>query len=121
MSVKGLTQRNNYDTSRKVLSEPRVIDNTIQNQMNKYMHTLEHNKKMLESRQSTVGLVSLKNKWRRQQDKLNYQSEYDRIRGLLESSVLKGTSTIHLKNRVKTLENMDIVGMRPSDRFDNLY
>ena len=54
MSVNGLTQRNNYDTSRKVLSEPRVIDNTIQNQMNKYMHTLEHNKKMLESRQSTV-------------------------------------------------------------------
>ena len=62
MSVKGLTQRNNYDTSRKVLSEPRVTDNTLQNQMNKYMHTLEHSKKMLESRQSTVGLVSLTNK-----------------------------------------------------------
>ena len=44
----------------KFFAEPRVIDNTIQNQMNKYMHTLEHNKKMLESRQSTVGLVSLK-------------------------------------------------------------
>ena len=121
MSVKGLTQRNNYDTSRKVLSKPRVIDNTIQNQMNKYMHTLEHNKKMLESRQSKVGLVSLKNGWRRQQDKLNYQSEYDRIRGLLESSVLKGNSTTHLKNKQKQLENMEIVGMRPSKAFDIFF
>ena len=121
MSVKGLTQRNNYDTSRKVLSEPRVIDNTIQNQMNKYMHTLEHNKKMLESRQSKVGSVSMKNRWRRQQDKLNYQSEYDRIRGLLESSVLKGTSFQHIKNRQTHSENMDIVGMHPSKTFDNFY
>ena len=120
MSVKGLTQRNNYDTSKKVLSETRVIDNTLQNQMNKYMITLEHNKKLLEAKQSKVALVSLKNKWRRQQDKLNYQSEYDRIRGLLESSILKGTSTVHLKNRQKQLLEFD-VGLRPSDKFDNLY
>ena len=120
MSVKGLTQRNNYDTSRKVLSEPRVIDNTLQNQMNKYMITLEHNKKLLEAKQSKVALVSLKNKWRRQQDKLNYQSEYDRIRGLLESSVLKGVSTKHLEDRQTKMLNFD-VGLRPSDKFDNLY
>ena len=120
MSVKVLTQRNNYDTSRKVFSEPRVIDNTLQNQMNKYINQLEHNKKLLEAKQSKVGLVALRNKWRRQQDKLNYQSEYDRIRGLLESSVLKGTSTVHIDNRIKTLENMD-VGMKPNKVFDKLY
>ena len=120
MSVKGLTQRNNYETSRKAFSEPRVIDNTLQNQINKYMITLEHNKKLLEGKQSRVALVSLKNKWRRQQDKLNYQSEYDRIRGLLESSVLKGTSAEQLKNRKNTLEKMD-VGLRPSNKFDNLF
>ena len=120
MSVKGLTQRNNYDTSRKVLSEPRVIDNTIQNQMNKYIHQLEHNKKLLEAKQAKVGLISLRNKWRQQQDKYNYQSEYDRIRGLLESSALKGTSSHHIKNRINTLQKMD-VGMRPTIKFDNLY
>ena len=69
MSVKGLAQRNNYDTSRKVLSESRVIDNTLQNQMTKYMHTSEHNKKLLDARQAKVGLVSLRNNWKRQQDK----------------------------------------------------
>ena len=52
---------------------------------------------------------------------MNYQTEYDRIMGLLQDSVLKGTSKIHLENRQKHLENMDIVGMRPSKTFDNLY
>ena len=52
--------------------------------------------------------------------KYNYQSEYDRIRGILQDSVLKGTSKAHIQNRMKTLENMD-VGIRPSDRFDNMF
>ena len=120
MSVKGLTKKSNYEKVEKAFSEPRVIDHTLQNKINKYMITLEHNKKLLEGKQSRVALVELKNKWKRQQDKLNYQSEYDRIRGLLESSVLKGTSTKHLEDRQKKLLNLD-VGVRPSNTFDNLY
>ena len=120
MSVKGLTKKSNYEKVEKAFSEPRVIDHTLQNKINKYMITLEHNKKLLEGKQSRVALVELKNKWKRQQDKLNYQSEYDRIRGLLESSVLKGTSTKHLEDRQKKLLNLD-VGVRPSNMFDNLY
>ena len=109
MSVKGLTKKSNYEKVEKAFSEPRVIDHTLQNKINKYMITLEHNKRLLEGRQSRVALVALKNKWRRQQDKLNYQSEYDRIKSILQDSVLKGTSKKHLEDRVKTLENMDIV------------
>ena len=120
MSVKGLTKKSNYEKVEKAFSEPRVIDHTLQNKINKYMITLEHNKKLLEGKQSRVALVELRNKWKRQQDKLNYQSEYDRIRGLLESSVLKGTSTKHLEDRQKKLLNLD-VGVRPSNMFDNLY
>ena len=120
MSVKGLTQRSNYDTSRKVFSEPRVIDNTIQNQMNQHIHQLLNNKKLLEAKQAKVSLISLRNKWRQQQDKYNYQSEYDRIRGLLQGSVIKGTTSLHIKKRIDTLKEMD-VGMRPTIKFDNLY
>ena len=42
---------------------------------------------------------SLRKQWLDKQKRYNYQSEYDRIRGVLESSVLKGTSTVHLKER----------------------
>ena len=81
---------------------------------------MKHQRDILKARETNASLIALRNKWRRQQDKMNYQSEYDRIRGLLESSVLKGTSTIHIRNRQKHLENMD-VGMKPTMMFDNLY
>ena len=82
---------------------------------------MKHQRNILKARETKVSLISLRNNWKRQQDKLNYQSEYDRIRGLLKSSVLKGTSQQHIKNRIKKLEELDIVGMRPSEKFDNLY
>ena len=86
-----------------------------------FLNNMKHQRDILKARETNASLIALRNKWRRQQDKMNYQSEYDRIRGLLESSVLKGTSNSHIKNRQKHLENMDIVGMRPSKTFDNLY
>ena len=82
---------------------------------------MKHQRNILKARETQISLISLRNNWKRQQDKLNYQSEYDRIRGLLEGSVLKGTTVPHLEKRQKDLENMDIVGMRPTKTFDNLY
>ena len=82
--------------------------------------SMKHQRNILKARETKVSLIALRNNWKRQQDKLNYQSEYDRIRGLLEESVLKGTSVPHLENRVKTLQNMN-VGICPTKAFDNLY
>ena len=44
---KGLTQRSNYNTSRNVFSESRVIDSKLQDYMNKSILQLEHNAQML--------------------------------------------------------------------------
>ena len=81
---------------------------------------MKHQRNILKARETKVSLISLRNNWKRQQDKLNYQSEYDRIRGLLQESVLKGTSVPYLE-KDSFLENMDIVGMCPTMAFDNLY
>ena len=40
--------------------------------------------------QTKVGLISLRNKWLRDQKIANYQNEYDRIRGELSRSNLQG-------------------------------
>ena len=82
---------------------------------------MKHQRNILKARETKVSLIALRKQWLDKQQKDNYQSEYDRIRGLLQDSVLKGTSVPHLENRIKTFKNMDIVGMRPSDKFDNLY
>ena len=82
------------------------------------LKNMRYNRDILKARETRVSLNSLRKQWLDQQKK--YQSEYDRIRGLLESPVLKGTSVSHIQNRIKTLEKMD-VGMRPSNRFDEMF
>ena len=85
-----------------------------------FLHNMKRQRDILKARETKASLISLRKQWLDKQKRDNYQSEYDRIRGLLESSVLKGTSTVHLKNRQKELLSMD-VGMKPNKKFDNLY
>ena len=85
-----------------------------------FLHNMKRQRDILKARETKASLISLRKQWLDKQKRDNYQSEYDRIRGLLESSVLKGTSTVHLKNRQKELLSMD-VGMKPNKMFDNLY
>ena len=84
------------------------------------LKNMRYNRDILKARETKASLISLRKQWLDKQKRDDYQSEYDRIRGLLESSVLKGTSTEHIKNRMNTLEKMD-VGMKPTMMFDNLY
>jgi len=86
----------------------------------KYINNMKHQLDILKASETKASLISLRKQWLDKQKRDGYQSEYDRIRALLEDSVLKGTSTVHIKNRIKTLENMDI-GMKPNKMFDNLY
>ena len=54
-------------------------------------------KDKLEIHQTKVGLISLRNKWLRDQKIANYQNEYDRIRGELSRSNLQGKTVEKLK------------------------
>ena len=56
-------------------------------------------KDKLEIHQTKVGLISLRNKWLRDQKIANYQNEYDRIRGELSRSNLQGKTVEKIKDR----------------------
>ena len=56
--------------------------------------------------QTKVGLISLRNKWLRDQKIANYQNEYDRIRGELSRSNLQGKTVEKLKDRKAMLEKL---------------
>jgi hypothetical protein len=92
------------------------IDNATSN----FLNNMKRQRDILKARETKVSLIALRKQWLDKQKRDNYQSEYDRIRGLLEDSVLKGTSSHHIKKRINTLQKMD-VGMRPTIKFDNLY
>ena len=85
-----------------------------------FLNNMKMKHEILKARETKASLIALRKQWLDKQKKNNYQSEYDRIRGLLESSVLKGTSSKHLEDRQKKMLNLD-VGVRPSNTFDNLY
>ena len=63
-------------------------------------------KDKLEIHQTKVGLISLRNKWLRDQKIANYQNEYDRIRGELSRSNLQGKTVDKLKDRKAMLEKL---------------
>ena len=90
----------------------------------KYLINMKHQRDILKARQTKAALISLKKQWSDKQKRDNYQSEYDRIKSLLQQdSMLKGTSKKHIEDRVKTLENMDIGVIKRPDKgsFPGIY
>ena len=96
------------------------IDKAVSN----YLINMKHQRDMLKARQTKASLIVLRKKLLDDQKRNNYQNdEYDRIKSLLQDSVLKGTSKKHIEDRVKTLENMDIGIVKRPDKgsFPGIY
>ena len=56
--------------------------------------------------------IALRKNWMEKQKKINYQNEYDRIRGEIEHSTVRGLSTTTLKNRQKELEKLGAMAIQ---------
>ena len=81
-----------------------------------FLNNMKRQRDILKARQTKAALISLRKQWADKQKRDNYQSEYDRIKSLLQDSMLKGTSKKHIEDRVKTLENMDIGIVKRPDK-----
>ena len=88
-----------------------------------FLNNMKRQRDILKARQTKAALISLRKQWLDNQNRNNYQSEYDRIKSLLQDSMLKGTSKKHIEDRVKTLENMDIGIVKRPDKgsFSGIY
>ena len=88
-----------------------------------FLNNMKRQRDILKARQTKAALISLKKQWLDNQNRNNYQSEYDRIKSLLQDSMLKGTSKKHIEDRVRTLENMDIGILKRPDKgsFPGIY
>ena len=81
---------------------------------------LEQVKKELEARQTQVSNISYRKKIKAQQDKENYLTELNRIRGVLSqnSTRLPDGTRDRLKERIKQIKNLKY-GAFDSERHDN--
>ena len=87
------------------------LQTAIANRLNYY----KHQRNIIKAHQTKASLISLRKDWLDRQTKTNYQNEYDRIRGILNDSVLPGTNKLHIEKRVKDLEKMGVTGVTTFD------
>ena len=74
--------------------------------MNMQLNQLERYNKEMEVRAARVENLDIRNKWLHAKKVKNYQSEYDRIRGHMENSVLPYQTTAKVKDRKAALERL---------------
>ena len=87
------------------------LDQAIENQLNYY----KRQRNIIKAHHTKASLISLRKDWLDRQTKTNYQSEYDRIRGVLTNSVLPGVTKDSLNARVNKLKEMGV-----TDKYDNM-
>ncbi len=80
------------------------LQTSIANRLNYY----KQQRNIIKAHQTKTSLISLRKDWLDRQAETNYQQEYDRIRCILNDSVLSGVTKDSLDKRVKTLEKMGV-------------
>ena len=93
--------------SRPFALQQNNIDKHITNRLH-YYKTL---KDKLDAQATKASNNSLRRQWLLKQKKVNYQSEYDRIRGQMEHNVVKEASIDNLKRRRNEIKNFDIAAI----------
>ena len=78
------------------------IDKHIKNKLNYFRNV----QRQLDAHATKAASIALRKQWMEKQKEINYQNEYDRIRGEIEHSTVRGLSTTTLKNRQKVLEGL---------------
>ena len=84
------------------------IDKHIKNKLNYFRNV----QRQLDAHATKAASIALRKQWMEKQKKINYQNEYDRIRGEIAHSTVKGLSTTTLKNRQKELENLGAMAIQ---------
>ena len=74
--------------------------------MNMQSSQLERINKEIELRHNRKSNLEIRNGWLQARTLKNYQSEYDRIRGVLETSMMPHVLIDKLKNRKSALEKL---------------
>ena len=76
-----------------------ISQNDIDKHITNRLHYYKTLKDKLDAQATKASSIALRKQWLDKQKKLNYQSEYDRIRGEIEHNNVKGLSVESLKKR----------------------
>ena len=98
----GKTKSTSGHDSRPFALQQNNIDKHITNRL----HYFKNLQKQLDAHATKASSIALRKQWLDKQKKVNYQSEYDRIRGEIEHNNVKGLSVESLKKRKNDLAKL---------------
>ena len=78
------------------------IDKRIKNKL----HYFKNVQRQLDAQNTKAASIALRKNWMEKQKKINYQNEYDRIRGEIAHSTVRKLSTTTLEKKKKELEKL---------------
>ena len=78
------------------------IDKHIKNKLNYFRNV----QRQLDAHATKAASIQLRKDWMEKQKKINYQNEYDRIRGEISHNTVRGLSTTTLEKKKKELEKL---------------
>ena len=80
--------------------------NNIDKHITNRLHYFKNLQKQLDAQATKASSIALRKQWLNKQKKVNYQSEYDRIRNEIEHNNVKGLSIESLKKRRDELKTL---------------
>ena len=83
-----------------------ISQNDIDKHITNRLHYYKTLKDKLDAQATKASSIALRKQWLDKQKKVNYQSEYDRIRGEIEHNNVKGLSVESLKKRKDDLAKL---------------
>ena len=87
--------------------------NDIEKHISNRLHYFKNVQKQLDAQATKASSIALRKQWLEKQKKMNYQNEYDRIRGEIARQTVfhGGTSLSSLEKRKKDLEHLGSIAI----------
>ena len=87
--------------------------NNIDKHITNRLHYFKNLQKQLDAQATKASSIALRKRWLEKQKKMNYQNEYDRIRGEIARQTVfhGGTSLESLKNKKNVLEKLGAIAI----------
>lgn len=110
---RSITPNYNNLNEKKIVNTPFMVkSNDVDKHIASKIKYFENLKKQLDFHSTKASSIALRTEWLKKQKQMNYNNEYDRIRGIMEQNNVKEATVENLRRRRKEIENMDIMDIK---------
>ena len=109
---RSITPNYNNLNEKKIVNTPFMVkSNDVDKHIASKIKYFENLKKQLDFHSTKASSIDIRRKWLQKQKQMNYNNEYDRIRGIMEQNNVKEATVENLRRRRKEINDMAFTGV----------